>query len=134
MKTQLFSTEWENKEDGSKGIDIHRIMDCILGSDSHTQQKNFHYCGQNGEIRVNQARRGYEMAMDDEQRPFENLNPLYMKYTPGKDGYFSGQNGYRYKSMVMIRGSLPTDKRTVRLQKRTWKIWEIWRRSNQRRE
>ena len=39
------------------------------------------------------------MAMDDEQRPFANLNPLYMKYTPGKDGYFSGQNGYGYKSI-----------------------------------
>ena len=39
------------------------------------------------------------MAMDDEQRPFVNLNPLYMKYTPGKNGYFSGQNGYGYKSI-----------------------------------
>ena len=91
--TITLSTEWENKEDGSKGIGIYTASWIAPKSDSHTQQ-NFHYCGQNGEIRVNQARRGYEMAMDDEQRPFANLNPLYMKYTPGKDGYFSGQNGY----------------------------------------
>jgi len=96
--TITLTTEWENKEDGSKGIGIYTASWIAPKSDSHTQQ-NFHYCGQNGEIRVNQARRGYEMAMDDEQRPFANLNPLYMKYTPGKDGYFSGQNGYGYRSI-----------------------------------
>ena len=96
--TITLTTEWKNKVDGSKGIGIYTASWIAPKSDSHTQQ-NFHYCGQNGEIRVNQARRGYEMAMDDEQRPFANLNPLYMKYTPGKDGYFSGQNGYGYRSI-----------------------------------
>lgn len=27
------------------------------------------------------------------------MNPLYMKYTPGVDGEFSGQNGYGYRSI-----------------------------------
>ena len=97
--TITLTTEWENKEDGSKGIGIYTASWIAPKSDSHTQQ-NFHYCGQSGRnSRESSTPEGYEMAMDDEQRPFANLNPLYMKYTPGKDGYFSGQNGYGYRSI-----------------------------------
>lgn len=49
-------------------------------ADCHTQQY-FHYMGQKGEIRADQAHRGYTMSTDE--AGFAQLNPLYMKYTPG---------------------------------------------------
>jgi hypothetical protein len=30
---------------------------------------------------------------------FAQLNPLYMKYTPGPSGHFAGQQGYGYRSI-----------------------------------
>ena len=45
-------------------------------ADAHTQQ-HFHYMGASGEVRVDQAHRGYTQATD--QGGFASLNPLYMR-------------------------------------------------------
>ena len=66
-------------------------------SDVHSQQR-FFYMGQKGEINVDQAHRGYNMSDED---GYKSVNPLFMKYTP-TDGYFSGQNGYGYKSFEVF--------------------------------
>lgn len=47
--------------------------------------------GQKGEINIDQAHRGYNMAADGVG--YRSVNPLFMKYTP-TDGHFSGQSGY----------------------------------------
>jgi D-galacturonate reductase len=69
-----------------------------------------------GEIRVNQAKRGYDVA-DDEQNQIIWYNPcvqtlslyihtytksnedrFYMRYAPDEEGNFAGQTGYGYIS------------------------------------
>jgi D-galacturonate reductase len=51
--------------------------------------------GSAGEINVNQAQRGYNVATDE--TGFASVNPLFMKYTP-TNGMFSGQTGYGVRS------------------------------------
>ena len=49
---------------------------------------------QKGEVIVDQAHRGYNMA--DDSAGYRSVNPLFMKYTP-TNGKFSGQLGYGYR-------------------------------------
>lgn len=65
----------------------------------HSQQR-FHYMGFKGEISADQAHRGYSVTSDESG--YANVNPLYMKYTPDEDGFFSGQQGYGYKSLELF--------------------------------
>ncbi|KAI8410325.1 hypothetical protein FOFC_10179 [Fusarium oxysporum] len=58
----------------------------------------FHYLAANGEIRVDQAKRGYDVA-DDSIGQLMWYNPFYMKYAPDEDGNFAGQTGYGYISI-----------------------------------
>lgn len=67
-------------------------------SDVHSQQR-FFYMGQKGEINVDQAHRGYNMAADD--TGYASVNPLFMKYVP-RDGKFVGQLGYGYRYYMFI--------------------------------
>jgi D-galacturonate reductase len=50
-----------------------------------------------GEIRINQAKRGYDVA-DDAAGQLMWYNPFYMKYAPDEEGNFNGQTGYGYIS------------------------------------
>ena len=61
----------------------------------HSQQ-NFHYVASRGEIRVDQAKRGYEVTGDETGIGW--LNPFYMRYAPDEKGNFGGQGGYGYIS------------------------------------
>lgn len=63
----------------------------------HTNQY-FHYLAGKGEIRVDQAKRGYDVA-DDDAGQLQWLNPFYMRYAPDEDGNFNGQSGYGYVSI-----------------------------------
>lgn len=63
----------------------------------HTNQY-FHYLASNGEIRVDQAHRGYDVA-DDGAGQIQWFNPFYMRYAPDEDGNFNGQTGYGYISL-----------------------------------
>ena len=58
----------------------------------------FHYMAEHGEIRINQAKRGYDVA-DDSAGQLMWYNPFYMRYAPDEDGNFNGQSGYGYVSM-----------------------------------
>ncbi|KAG8928450.1 hypothetical protein FRC01_005928 [Tulasnella sp. 417] len=57
----------------------------------------FHYLGQTGEIRIDQAHRGYYVTEDASGK--SAYNPFYMKYSPPETGYFDGQRGYGYVSI-----------------------------------
>ena len=50
-----------------------------------------------GEIRIDQAKRGYDVA-DDSVGQIMCYNPFYMKYAPDEQGNFNGQTGYGYIS------------------------------------
>ncbi|KAI5791916.1 hypothetical protein EDC01DRAFT_656566 [Geopyxis carbonaria] len=56
----------------------------------------FHYLASAGEIRANQAKRGYDVTEDD--TGLQWYNPFYMKYAPDEEGNFGGQTGYGYVS------------------------------------
>lgn len=58
----------------------------------------FHYLARDGEIRVDQAKRGYDVA-DDSVGQLMWFNPFYMRYAPDEDGNFNGQTGYGYISI-----------------------------------
>ena len=57
----------------------------------------FHYMASMGEIRIDQAKRGYDVTAD-EQGQLMWYNPFYMKYAPDEEGNFNGQGGYGYIS------------------------------------
>ncbi|KAL2260005.1 hypothetical protein VTK26DRAFT_6127 [Humicola hyalothermophila] len=58
----------------------------------------FHYLAKDGEITINQAKRGYDVA-EDSAGQLMWYNPFYMRYAPDEDGNFNGQSGYGYVSM-----------------------------------
>ena len=83
----------------------------------HSNQ-SFHYMAAGGEVRVDQAKRGYDVA-DDEAGQLVWYNPVsftslslsaifcqclrvnsqfYMRYAPDESGNFNGQSGYGYVS------------------------------------
>ncbi|KAI5301568.1 hypothetical protein KEM56_001591 [Ascosphaera pollenicola] len=57
----------------------------------------FHWMGSKGEIRINQAKRGYDVT-DDAAGQLQWINPFYMRYAPDEEGNFNGQTGYGYVS------------------------------------
>jgi D-galacturonate reductase len=61
----------------------------------HSQQY-FHAGFSKGEVRINQAKRGYEVTEDDAGLVW--YNPFYMKYAKDEESNFAGQGGYGYVS------------------------------------
>ncbi|KAG8895046.1 hypothetical protein FRB99_000795, partial [Tulasnella sp. 403] len=57
----------------------------------------FHYMGERGDIRIDQAHRGYDVTEDSSGK--SSYNPFYMKYSPSETGHFDGQRGYGYISI-----------------------------------
>lgn len=90
--------EWQSVNDSKKcGTAVYTSSwTAPLKQGIHTGQY-FHYVGSSGDIRVDQAKRGYEYSQDNSGLSW--LNPFYMKYTPDGEGYFSGQHGYGYLSI-----------------------------------
>ncbi|HUP78195.1 MAG TPA: Gfo/Idh/MocA family oxidoreductase, partial [Pirellula sp.] len=95
--------DWENIESGNKATAIYTSSWIAPNADVHSQQR-FFFMGHGGEINIDQAHRGYSFAING--AGFSSPNPLFMKYTPDADGYFSGQNGYGYRSFeVFLRAA-----------------------------
>ncbi|KAK1760676.1 hypothetical protein QBC47DRAFT_11908 [Echria macrotheca] len=91
--------DWEKEGDASK-----RATGVYTASWTAPQRAGvhsnqyFHYLAREGEIRINQAKRGYDVA-DDSAGQLMWYNPFYMRYAPDEDGNFQGQSGYGYVSM-----------------------------------
>lgn len=62
----------------------------------HSEQ-GFHCMMHKGEVRVDQAHRGYSVVDDNIGKI--DFNPFYIKYSPDENGYFDGQRGYGYISL-----------------------------------
>jgi D-galacturonate reductase len=90
---------WERKDAPSKrAIGVYTASwTAPQRAGVHTNQY-FHYLAANGEVRVDQAKRGYDIA-DDSVGQLQWLNPFYMRYAPDEDGNFNGQTGYGYISI-----------------------------------
>lgn len=88
------TVQWRNLASGAQGTAVYTSAWIAPKADVHSQQR-FFFLGTEGEIRVDQAHRGYTLAQ--EGQPFASVNPLFMKYKPTR-GRFSGQTGYGYRS------------------------------------
>lgn len=91
--------DWENIASGNKATAIYTSSWIAPKADVHSQQR-FFFMGHGGEINIDQAHRGYSLATDD--AGFNSPNPWFMKFAPDADGYFSGQNGYGYRSIEVF--------------------------------
>ncbi|EMI56774.1 Gfo/Idh/MocA family protein [Rhodopirellula sallentina] len=101
--TITLTVDWENIESGNKATAIYTSSWIAPKADVHSQQR-FFLMAHGGEVNIDQAHRGYSLAVDNDG--FSSPNPLFMKFTPDADGYFSGQNGYGYRSIeVFLRAA-----------------------------
>ncbi len=91
------ATRWEHLNGYGQATAIFTASWIAPKSDVHSQQ-HFFYQAEKGEIRVDQAHRGYHIATDE--NGYSSPNPLFMKYTPDADGHFAGQAGYGYRSIA----------------------------------
>jgi D-galacturonate reductase len=100
--TITLTVQWENIDtvEGEEDVRVTGYGTAVYTSswiaprsDVHSQQR-FFYMGENGEVNVDQAHRGYSMSTDS--LGYRSVNPLFMKFTP-TNGKFSGQSGYGYR-------------------------------------
>ena len=94
--TITLTVQWENMRTGNLGSALYTSSWIAPRSDVHSQQ-HFFYMGHEGEVRIDQAHRGYSLSTDG--AGYASPNPLFMKYTPDAEGYFAGQSGYGYRSI-----------------------------------
>lgn len=88
--------QWVDQISGALGTAVYTSSWIAPKGEVHSQQR-FFYMGHKGEIRVDQAHRGYDVSTDD--KGYASCNPLFMKYTPSPAGEFAGQLGYGYRSI-----------------------------------
>ena len=90
---------WENKGDPTKHATAVYTASWTAPQRAgvHSNQY-FHYLAQSGEININQAKRGYDVA-EDSAGQVVWYNPFYMRYAPDENGNFNGQSGYGYVSI-----------------------------------
>jgi D-galacturonate reductase len=90
--------EWEKAgEPGKRGTGVYTSSWTAPQKAGVHSNQYFHYMAKDGEIRINQAKRGYDVS-DDSLGHLAWYNPFYMRYAPDEDGNFSGQTGYGYIS------------------------------------
>ncbi|KAL5375124.1 hypothetical protein DPSP01_011438 [Paraphaeosphaeria sporulosa] len=89
--------DWVKKDDPSKrATGVYTAGWAAPQKAGVHSNQYFHYMASKGEIRVNQAKRGYDVTDDDTGLLW--YNPFYMKYAPDEEGNFAGQIGYGYIS------------------------------------
>ncbi|KAE8145639.1 hypothetical protein BDV25DRAFT_66449 [Aspergillus avenaceus] len=89
--------EWRKKSDPSRAATGVYTASWTAPQNAgvHSNQY-FHYMGSKGEVRIDQAKRGYDVTGDEQGLIW--VNPFYMRYAPDDEGNFSGQTGYGYIS------------------------------------
>lgn len=89
---------WQKKSDPSKiATGVYTASWTAPQKAGVHSNQYFHYMASGGEVRINQAKRGYDVA-DDGAGQLQWFNPFYMKYAPDEEGNFNGQTGYGYIS------------------------------------
>jgi D-galacturonate reductase len=95
--------DWTNKSlPTSRATSIHTASWTAPQNAGVHSQQHFHYIGSQGEININQAKRGYDVVSDASSSASDAgmkwYNPFYMRYAPDEEGNFNGQSGYGYVS------------------------------------
>eukprot|EP00386_Alphamonas_edax_P011619 GDKI01036661.1.p1 GENE.GDKI01036661.1~~GDKI01036661.1.p1 ORF type:complete len:423 (-),score=115.48 GDKI01036661.1:183-1451(-) len=88
--------QWQHTRSNNIGTAVYTAAwSAPDNAEVHSQQR-FMCLAHRGEVRVDQAHRGYELTRDQK---YMSINPLYMKYTKDASGHFAGQRGYGYLSI-----------------------------------
>ncbi|KAK4552457.1 hypothetical protein LTR86_010300 [Recurvomyces mirabilis] len=89
--------DWEKKDgSGRRATGVYTASWTAPQKAGVHSNQYFHYMASKGEVRVNQAKRGYDVTEDESGLTW--YNPFYMKYAPDEEGNFAGQGGYGYIS------------------------------------
>jgi D-galacturonate reductase len=88
--------DWENHS-GTRGTAVYTASWMAAKAEVHSQQRFFALHHQ-GEVRVDQAHRGYDFASDE--TGYQSPNPLFFRTTPDASGRFAGQSSYGYQSIA----------------------------------
>ncbi|KAH0293129.1 D-galacturonic acid reductase-like protein [Aureobasidium namibiae CBS 147.97] len=89
--------DWEKKDgSGRRATSVYTASWTAPQKAGVHSNQYFHYMASKGEVRVNQAKRGYDVTEDESGLTW--YNPFYMKYAPDESGDFAGQGGYGYVS------------------------------------
>ncbi|TKA77009.1 hypothetical protein B0A55_01962 [Friedmanniomyces simplex] len=89
--------DWEKKDgSGRRATGVYTASWTAPQKAGVHSNQYFHYMASKGEVRVNQAKRGYDVTEDEAGLIW--YNPFYMKYAPDEEGNFAGQGGYGYVS------------------------------------
>ncbi|YCM42349.1 Gfo/Idh/MocA family oxidoreductase [Verrucomicrobiaceae bacterium 227] len=117
--------DWENNS-GTRATAIYTSAWIAAKSEVHSQQRFFALHHQ-GEVRVDQAHRGYDYASD--ASGYQSPNPLFFRYTPDARGHFAGQSGYGYQSIADFILGKRENLATIQTTRETTAILEAGRRS-----
>ncbi|EEH20264.1 hypothetical protein PABG_02523 [Paracoccidioides brasiliensis Pb03] len=91
--------EWKKKnEPGKIATGVYTASWTAPQSAGVHSNQYFQWMGSKGEIRIDQAKRGYDVT-DDNKGNIAWINPFYMRYAPDEEGNFGGQTGYGYISI-----------------------------------
>ncbi|EFX02472.1 rossmann fold protein [Grosmannia clavigera kw1407] len=89
---------WQHRDDATKqGTAVYTASWTAPQRAGVHSNQYFHYLARDGEVHVDQAKRGYDVA-EDSAGQLVWYNPFYMRYAPDEDGNFAGQTGYGYIS------------------------------------
>ncbi|THZ32429.1 NAD(P)-binding protein [Aureobasidium pullulans] len=89
--------DWEKKDgSGRRATGVYTASWTAPQKAGVHSNQYFHYMASKGEVRVNQAKRGYDVTEDESGLTW--YNPFYMKYAPDESCDFAGQGGYGYVS------------------------------------
>jgi D-galacturonate reductase len=88
--------DWENNS-GTRATAVYTSAWIAAKAEVHSQQR-FFALHHEGEVRVDQAHRGYHFTSD--QTGYQSPNPLFFRYTSDANGHFAGQSGYGYQSIA----------------------------------
>ncbi|MDF1712939.1 MAG: Gfo/Idh/MocA family oxidoreductase [Akkermansiaceae bacterium] len=117
--------DWLNNS-GTKGTAVYTASWIAAKAEVHSQQRFFalHHAG---EVRVDQAHRGYDFASDS--GGYQSPNPLFFRYTPDANGHFAGQSSYGYQSIADFILGKRENLATIETTRNTTAILEAGRRS-----
>jgi len=93
--TITLCVQWELVDRPGTAVSVYTASWIAPPSDVHSQQR-FFYMGQEGQVQIDQAHRGYSLAT--EEGGHASANPLFMRYAPDARGKFAGTRCYGYLS------------------------------------
>ncbi|MEJ6581820.1 MAG: Gfo/Idh/MocA family oxidoreductase [Akkermansiaceae bacterium] len=117
--------DWENNS-GTRATAIYTSAWIAAKAEVHSQQRFFALHHQ-GEVRVDQAHRGYDYTSD--ANGYQSPNPLFFRYTPDSNGHFAGQSCYGYQSIADFILGKRENLATIQSTRETTAILEAGRRS-----